>query len=107
MKKKELFDLIKNLENQVLILKSEVDLLKIQLQGKQDRPNYMPSVWPFAETTPDLCSDGGQHDYPNPWFATIPPSCKKCGKQSLGYTVSYTTTTSCDKEECIGCGCKL
>ena len=30
------------------------------------------------------------HEYPNPWFGVVPPSCKKCGQQSMpAYGTTY------------------
>ena len=62
---------------QIIELQKEIIRLKEQLtiQSSQPLPN------PFIYNPPDLCTDGGLHDYPNPWFATIPPCCKKCNKQ--------------------------
>jgi hypothetical protein len=37
-----------------------------------------------------------QHEYPNPWFGVIPPSCKKCGQLSQMLTVTCDTKLSTD-----------
>ena len=39
--------------------------------GKRD---YYNRVWG--------CLDGKDHEYPSPWMAIVPPSCKKCGKSA-------------------------
>jgi hypothetical protein len=54
--------------------------------------NY-PNVW--------TC----QHEYPSPWFGTVPPACTKCGQAALTFLSTYTsdvvpsfsvgTTTQC------------
>lgn len=41
----------------------------------------------------DFCPAGGEHEYPNPWFATIPPHCKKCGQQAPSNNIIYGTIT--------------
>jgi hypothetical protein len=86
---------------------TEVELLKLQIEAleklvkiKQDtvaelerqltlRPLFqplpqisIPSVWQV-----DPC----QHEYPETWGGTVPPSCKKCGKSMTPY---YTVTCS-------------
>jgi hypothetical protein len=34
-----------------------------------------------------------EHEYPSPWFATIPPNCIKCGQKGPHYVVTCETTT--------------
>lgn len=47
----------------------------------------LPSVWTID---PNTC----QHEYPNPWFATVPPPCKKCGTVSNPYVVTCDSGTN-------------
>lgn len=35
---------------------------------------------PYTSPTP-IC----EHQYPNPWMATVPPHCVKCGQQAPQY----------------------
>jgi hypothetical protein len=105
MKKKELLALIHDLQTQVADLQSQIAVLKVQLNSKQDRLVYTPSVWPHA--TLEACVDGGSHEYPSPWHAITPAPCKKCGKLSQNYVITCSTSGPCDKEACVGCGCKL
>lgn len=60
----------------------------------------------FTPSTIDSCSDGKYHQYPNPWFSTVPPDCMKCGKASLFPFVSFTTTGTnpVEDEHGIYCG---
>lgn len=44
------------------------------LEGKSNNSTWSFNGW-FAE---EACS----HEYPNPWFGTIPPSCSKCGQKA-------------------------
>ena len=57
----------------------------------------------FTTSTQDLCSDGKYHQYPNPWFSTMPPDCLKCGKTSSFPFVTYTTASNLD-EHGVCCG---
>lgn len=45
---------------------------------------------------PSVFSSPCQHEYPNPWYGTVPPNCIKCGQMKYPLTVTYTTST---KEE--------
>ena len=57
-------------------------------------PLPIPPSFPSVFTPHDPCNDGGFHDYPAPWFGTVPPGCTKCGKQgSHLWTVTSTDTT--------------
>ena len=39
------------------------------------------AAFPFGS---DVCTDGGQHDYPQPYETTAgTPTCRKCGKMKL------------------------
>jgi hypothetical protein len=93
MKKKELLQLIQDLQKRVTQLEkslSETHQVSDQLRpvgpGIFPEPTiFIPSVWEY-----DPCV----HEYPNPWMATIPPSCKKCGKQAPTWTVTCSTLSS-------------
>lgn len=74
---------------QALLKIIELQQQILDLQKKQQiqpQTPQTPIFTPPTQTLYDLCSDGGLHEYPNPWMGIVPPSCKKCGKQSLTYT---------------------
>lgn len=79
-------------------LKEKVELLQkiidtqAQLIGEMRKSNPLPivsipSVWQSPPLYPGPC----QHEYPFPWFGTVPPPCKKCGQTGLGYTITSTS----------------
>ena len=44
---------------------------------------------------PSIIDNGcliGIHDFPSPWFGTVPPSCRKCGFQPINTTWTSTST---------------
>lgn len=51
-------------------------------------------VNPFIYRPPDLCTDGGFHEYPSPWMSTTPPNCKKCGQQAQSNHITSVFTTN-------------
>lgn len=74
---------VETLKEQVELLKKMIDVQAQLIQEmRKTVPLPMvsiPSVW-----TPNPC----QHEYPNPWFGTVPPPCKKCGLVAPSYTVT-------------------
>jgi len=106
MKKRELLQLIRDLENRVA-------LLEIQLQSKQDRMVYAPSIWTLPIET---CPAGGACEYPSIWHGTMPAPCNKCKRAPTltnpSYTITSTTVSTdnlCDCSTCVDnkCQCKL
>lgn len=96
MKKKELLQLILDLQKRV----SELEKSNSSQQFKVYPPIpevFIPSVW-----TVELCSDGGQHQYPFPWHGTVPPACTKCGKSSPASPPYVVTCTSDIQGETFG-----
>lgn len=97
MKKKELLQLIRDLENRVA-------MLEIQLQGKQDRTIYVPSIWPSVIGG---CSAGGACEYPSIWNGTMPAPCNKCGKTpsltNPPYVITSITTSTDIPSNCPTC----
>jgi hypothetical protein len=75
------------LKEQVDILKKLVETQELLIQEMRKNTPYVsiPSVW-----TVDPC----QHEYPNPWMGTVPPSCRKCGKQAEMTTFTSTSSGS-------------
>jgi hypothetical protein len=101
MKKKELLQLIKELQDKVA-------LLEVQMSGKQDRPGYVPSVW-----TLNTCPAGGVCEYPFPWHSISPAPCKKCNQvpsiTNPPYIVTSTTVSTdnlCDCSICVDNKCQ-
>jgi len=77
MKKKELLELIQELQQKIA-------LLEAQMSRKQDYEIFPSSVW----TLPiDICPAGGAHEYPFPQNSTMPVPCKKCNQ-----TTTYKIT---------------
>lgn len=69
------------------ILKEQNDLLKRLVELQEKTQNIPRSTWPqqpsiYGPTV--IC----QHEYPNPWGATVPPFCIKCGHQAPSYVVT-------------------
>lgn len=88
MKKKELLQLIRKLEQRVDQLeKSLAESRRVSDQLLPIGPTvFIPSVWEI-----DPCV----HEYPSPWLATVPPSCKKCGKQAApNWAITCSTSNS-------------
>ena len=98
MKKVELLKLIMDLQKRVDQLEKNAANKPIDrmtpigpgLWPSQQPTINLPSIW----SVPDLCIDGGQHNYPSPWMGIFPPACNKCGKQGPQYTITSTTGTS-------------
>ena len=68
------------------LMKQSEKLLK-EIENQKYPPYAPPTIIPNDQT----CSDGGMHDYPNPWGSTSPPPCKKCGHLAPGYLPTWTT----------------
>lgn len=59
------------------------------------------SAFPYVTVTPQITTpyipyiygpvDVCQHEYPQPWFGTVPPNCKKCGQNMSVPTVTCGT----------------
>lgn len=75
-----LIELVKDLKDDIRHLQKIPPPLGPQI------PADFPHIWDA-----DRCVDGGSHEYPFPWHATIPPPCKKCGR-----TAPWTQITCCD-----------
>ena len=65
--------------------KGELERIQKQLNDVQreirEIKEMLKQLSLFHLNPEQYCSGGGEHEYPNPWFGPIPPSCKKCGKQ--------------------------
>ena len=96
-RKKELKKRILELEKLI----SQKDEIISILQDEINKNNYIP-YYPYPWNPPyipyvssvDICIDGQMHDYPDVWFGTMAPSCKKCGKQAVQTTVTYNNQTT-------------
>jgi len=94
-----LIDLIKNLDRRIADLNIQQPAVVPQIP--------IPNNVPWISSYP--CSAGGFHEYPFPWYATIPPCCKKCGRQAAsfpitcngGVTVIYNDSTLTGDHDCI------
>lgn len=75
-------------------LKEKIELLQkivdTQAQLIQEMRKSVPL--PYV-SIPSVWSVPCHHEYPFPWFGTVPPACKKCGQVSQpGYTITCSDT---------------
>lgn len=109
MTKKELLEIVLRLQDKVSKLEERIEEL--------EKPRPKP-IYPWAPIGPgkidplpiiqpqEMCTDGLPHDYESPWWGTMPPPCKKCGKQAQQPTITcemqqiisdaISATTVCD-----------
>lgn len=66
-----------------LLLNSDMDQETTNLILERIIELQQPTI-----SQPYILTNICEHEYPNPWFGTIPPSCKKCGQISLPYTIT-------------------
>ena len=85
MNKKDLLKLIVDLQERISKLEANKSII-------QPYRTYIP----YIKT--DQCSLGGDCRYPDPWFATIPPHCTRCGLQAQSLMATYTDNS---KSSCI------
>lgn len=71
----------------------EIETLKKEIQSLRIELSEYPITVPFQDLS-NRCSDGGEHDYPNPWHSILPPHCKKCGKQGESYPITYSAPST-------------
>ncbi len=88
MTKKDLMEMVIRLQDRISKLEDRIRMLENNGQTVS-----IPSIWTTDGT--DTCIGGGPHDYPTPWFGTIPPNCRKCGKQGQSFTI--TCSSNADK----------
>ncbi len=83
---KELEKLIKLKDESIKELERIV-LNKTLQESVKPMPNIVtiPSVWMPQQS---MCD----HEYPSPWFGTLPPACNKCG-QFQGVTITYSNVS--------------
>lgn len=83
-------------------LKEKVELLQkiidaqSQLIQEMRKNNPLPVV-----SIPSVWQVPCQHEYPFPWFGTVPPACKKCGQVGQGYTITSTSGYIAAKNDTI------
>lgn len=91
---------IESLKDQVKSLKSELEKKKkkitnqrkeiARLHEKEETNNIGLPIKKIEETIKQM--ETCDHEYPFPWGATIPPFCKKCGKQAEDIWGTWTET---------------
>lgn len=87
----EALEKIIELQNEIKFLKDNQSLFKPTLTdpfGNGPIKKYGPQFDWEKINLQNYCD----HDFPSPWAATTPPSCKKCGKQAEMLTVVSTST---------------
>ncbi len=81
--------------NELEVLKEKIELLQKIVDTQAALISEMRKFTPMPQVSiPSQWQVVGscQHEYPSPWFGIIPPSCKKCGQQGLGYTITSNDT---------------
>ena len=68
--------------------------LQDQIIKLKSQPVINPLI-PNPNITVIDCLAGGICDFPQPWFGTQPPTCRKCDKSTMSpYTVTYGSTNT-------------
>lgn len=81
----------KQINKLIELVNKVLKALETQNQKTPVNPYVAPYV-PITISTDQTCSDGGMHDYPNPWHGTTYPPCKKCGHiMPTPYGPTWTT----------------
>jgi hypothetical protein len=76
-------------------LKEKIELLQKIIDTQAQLISEMRKTVPLPFVSiPSVWQVPCQHEYPFPWFGTVPPACKKCGQ--IGQTYTITSTTSSD-----------
>ena len=73
------------------INKMELDIATLKQQLAHTQPSYYP---PLPVNDFNKCTDGGEHEYPNPWHSILPPHCQKCGKQAPDYSITFMNNST-------------
>jgi hypothetical protein len=84
MNKQQLQEKIIDLEEINRLQKDKINELELRLLG-QPIPAYIVDHG---------CINGGYHEYPTAWHATVPPFCKKCGKQAEDMSPTWIARTT-------------
>lgn len=67
--------------------KMEEEIAELKRKQSEYQQHYYP---PLPVVDVNKCTNGGEHEYPNPWHSILPPHCQKCGKQAPDYSITYT-----------------
>lgn len=76
-----------NLMEELLDKVKKMELEIAELRRLKDFP-FLSDFNEFPD--PNKCSDGGYHEYPFPWHSISPAACKKCGKLSESYPITFS-----------------
>lgn len=82
------------LEDKNCLTSEQVSFIKGHLGEINDTPqqNYPFYVnHPLTIDCSEKCINCEEHEYPDVWNATIPPHCKKCGKQAQSYDITFAS----------------
>lgn len=83
--------------NEIDALKEQIELLKKIIDTQAQLISEMRKTTPLPFVSiPSVWQAPCQHEYPFPWFGTVPPPCKKCGQVGQGYTITCTDNTDPD-----------
>lgn len=90
----ELEQTVERLERHISSQQNLIASLERMLQPALPMPGT--STWPFRPVTLRCDQVGQVCEYPSPWGATVPPSCKKCGMSAQPLIVTSHTTAKLD-----------
>lgn len=75
--------------NALVRLSARLDAIEARLAILESNQRIQTWTVPVTTIAPVGCN--GACEFPEPWFGTIPPQCKRCGKQAFPpYTITYT-----------------
>ena len=110
MKKKPKSKLVSILREQIQELRALIALKDQRIQELEKRPAFpwtpevnspvtipyiQPAPYPWPNINPmNPIIITCQHEYPNPWLGTVPPSCLKCGQQAQSAGPIFVTGTN-------------
>lgn len=92
MKKKNLEKKVEKLEETIREQQLVIEQLRLDLYNQRYVPTYPIPLDKKNPLEPPFIVEC-DHEYPNPWFSVSPAPCKKCGKLSEQYPITYTDHT--------------
>lgn len=94
-KNQRVIDLLNKQALQIKYLSDKVDYLSIALAGFS-KPYALTPFTITSTSSSNFCTDGKNHQYPNPWFGINPPPCSRCGQYTNGTGFTYSTSSKAE-----------